>query len=238
MIRREKIVFDIYGHRGYPVRFPENSMASFNYTIQHGADGIETDVQQTIDGALVIMHDELIDRTTNGNGWIKDMTLAELHQYQLVNGEQVPLLADVLDLLAPTEIQLNLEFKTSKVHYPGIEAAVHQLVMAKKMAGRTVYSSFDADTLRRLHTVAPHQPLALLTTKTGEIPKFDALRPILSALHMEHYQPQIDFPQRLWTVDDPLEIRSAMGDTNVVGIITDDFERAMQIRQSRLAMRA
>lgn len=45
MIRREKIVFDIFGHRGYPVRFPENSMASFNYTIQHGADGIETDVQ-------------------------------------------------------------------------------------------------------------------------------------------------------------------------------------------------
>lgn len=229
------MTFDIYGHRGFPVRFPENSMASFAYTIAHGADGIETDVQETKDGALVIIHDEKIDRTLNGHGWIKDMTLAELHQYQMANGERVPLLSDVLDLMAPSGIKLNLEFKTSKVHYPNIEEKVHREIVVRDMAARTIYSSFDSDTLRRLHAIAPTQQLGVLTMQSGKVPKFTALKPILATLHVEQYQPQIDFPQLLWTVDDPHEIRRAMHDKQVFGIITDNFERAMRIREEEMA---
>ena len=62
----------IYGHRGYPARFPENSLQGFEYACEHGIDGIETDVQMSADGHLVIMHDERVDRTTDGTGWIAD----------------------------------------------------------------------------------------------------------------------------------------------------------------------
>ena len=64
----------IYGHRGYPARFPENSLQGFEYACEHGIDGIETDVQMSADGHLVIMHDERVDRTTDGTGWIADLT--------------------------------------------------------------------------------------------------------------------------------------------------------------------
>ena len=73
----------IYGHRGYPARFPENSLQGFEYACEHGIDGIETDVQMSADGHLVIMHDERVDRTTDGTGWIADLTLPALAQHCL-----------------------------------------------------------------------------------------------------------------------------------------------------------
>ena len=67
-----------FGHRGYSGKYPENTLLSFEKAIEAGVDGIELDVQFSKDGELVIIHDETLERTTTGKGWVKDHTLEEL----------------------------------------------------------------------------------------------------------------------------------------------------------------
>ena len=69
--------------------YPENTMIAFKKAIEKGADGIETDVHLTKDGKCVLIHDETIDRTSNGQGWIKDFTYNELLKYEFKNNKDV-----------------------------------------------------------------------------------------------------------------------------------------------------
>ena len=93
-----KIETKIFGHRGYPAKFAENSLEGFEYALENGADGIEFDVHLTRDQVPVVMHDEKINRTTDGKGNIKDYTHEELQQFHLENGETIPDLKDVFEL--------------------------------------------------------------------------------------------------------------------------------------------
>ena len=68
----------IYGHRGSMGTMPENTLLRFRHALELGVDGIELDVQLTKDGQLVVIHDEKIDRTTNGTGYVKDFKLNEI----------------------------------------------------------------------------------------------------------------------------------------------------------------
>ena len=86
----------IFGHRRYPAKFPENSLSGFSYAIDHAIDGLEFDVHLTKDNIPVIMHDEKINRTTNGHGKIRQYTFDELQQFQLSNGETIPSLEQLL----------------------------------------------------------------------------------------------------------------------------------------------
>ena len=78
--------------------FPENSLKGFAYAIDHGIDGLEFDVHLTKDNVPVIMHDEKIDRTTDGTGEIRSYTLKQLRQFHLSDGETIPMLAELLAL--------------------------------------------------------------------------------------------------------------------------------------------
>ncbi|HBQ42653.1 MAG TPA: glycerophosphodiester phosphodiesterase, partial [Lactobacillus acetotolerans] len=89
----------VFGHRGYPAKFAENSLEGFRYAATHGAEGIEFDVQLTKDGVPIVMHDEKVDRTTDGTGWVKDFTFSEIRKLHLANGEPVPELKEVLAIL-------------------------------------------------------------------------------------------------------------------------------------------
>ena len=77
LIKRRKIKSKIFAHRGYSGNYPENTMLAFKKAIECGVDGIELDVQLTKDGEVVIIHDETIDRTTNGKGYVVDYTYEE-----------------------------------------------------------------------------------------------------------------------------------------------------------------
>ena len=70
----------IFGHRGAKGTYPENTLLSFKKAIEIGVDGLELDVHVTKDGEVVVIHDETLDRTTSGSGWIKDLTLAEIRK--------------------------------------------------------------------------------------------------------------------------------------------------------------
>lgn len=218
----------IYGHRGYPARFPEKSLQGFEYACEHGIDGIETDVQMSADGHLVIMHDERVDRTTDGTGWIADLTRTQLKGMRLANGEHIPSLREALTVLSHYDVMVNIEFKTGKIRYPGIEALTQDYVEQFDMQDRVIYSSFNHDSINVVHTLAPKMKTAWLTSRVlmgATLPSY------LEAVHIEHYNAHLDKAQRVWTVDDPLQMKQLMREKYVVGLITNRFEEAMDMRE-------
>ena len=89
----------IMGHRGSPFEEPENTLRSFRRALAVGVAAVELDVQLTKDGRLIVIHDETLDRTTNGRGPVRDFTLAELKKLDAGRGEPVPSLEEVFDLV-------------------------------------------------------------------------------------------------------------------------------------------
>ncbi|MBI4795801.1 MAG: glycerophosphodiester phosphodiesterase [Deltaproteobacteria bacterium] len=90
---------NIIGHRGAAASEPENTLRSFRRALDAGAAAVELDVQMTKDGRLAVIHDETVDRTTNGRGWVKDFTLAELQRLDTGQGERIPALEEVVELV-------------------------------------------------------------------------------------------------------------------------------------------
>ena len=95
----------IYAHRGYSAKYPENTLAAFRATAELAVEGVEFDVHLTADRKVVVIHDEKIDRTSNGSGYVKDMTFEELRQYDYGSwfseefvGEVIPTLIEVLEV--------------------------------------------------------------------------------------------------------------------------------------------
>ena len=140
----------VYAHRGFSGLYPENTLLAFEHALEVGATGIELDVQLTADGEIVVIHDEKIDRTTNGSGLVAQYTLAQLQKFDAGSwfspkyaGLTIPTLEEVLKLIKDTDILLNIEIKTGIVDYPGLEKKVLELVKRYKMQKRTIYSSFN-----------------------------------------------------------------------------------------------
>lgn len=146
----------IWAHRGASAYAPENTLPAFALAVEQGADGVELDLQRTRDGHLVVIHDETIDRTSTGSGRVVDHTLGELRRYDYSAGRpgfagtRIPTLDEVLTLLAPTNLVVNVELKNSIELYPGMEAELEALVAASGMADRVIYSSFNHYSLRTL----------------------------------------------------------------------------------------
>ncbi len=153
----------IFAHRGLPVKFAENSLEGFRYAAKHGAEGVEFDVHMTKDKVPVVMHDEEIDRTTDGSGYIKDYTLNEIRKFHLKNGEPVPMLRELFEILQDKDLYINLEFKTNKIHDKGIEAIVLALVKEYHFVHPIIFSSFNYQTLKNCQQIDPHQQYCFLT---------------------------------------------------------------------------
>ena len=113
----------VWGHRGASGYAPENTLPAFKMAADMGADGVELDIQLTSDGEIVVCHDETIDRTSNGAGWLKDFTFKELRRLDFSNGNaayegvKIPTMEEVFDLLQPTGLVINIELKTGIIFY-------------------------------------------------------------------------------------------------------------------------
>jgi len=222
----------VFGHRGYPAKFPENSLAGFRYAVAHGIEGIEFDVQLTKDLVPVIMHDERIDRTANGTGLIQDYTLAELRHFQLAAGELIPTLAEFLTLVSNQDVQLNLEFKTNNIQYPGIEKIVMGMVNATPLRHPVIYSSFHLPTLKTCQQLAPDESYCWLTDQPVVNAAAFVANEHLSGLHLSHYQDDVPVAERIWTVDDPA-LAEKLFAKHVAGIFTDDFVGMTRLRDQK-----
>jgi glycerophosphoryl diester phosphodiesterase len=150
----------LIGHRGYPALCPENTLASFEGAMQAGCDMIELDVTLTKDRKVVVIHDDTLDRTTNGKGPVRGHALAEIKALDAGSWfdarfaeERVPELSEVIKLTAGRSM-LNIEIKESAFEaiYP-VDAIEHQVVKLVKTSGamdRVIISSFDKRFLERI----------------------------------------------------------------------------------------
>ena len=146
----------LFGHRGYSDQYSENTMLAFSKAIESGFDGIETDVHKTKDGVLVLCHDEKINRTSDGKGYIKDMTYEELCVYNFgtkENPQRISLLKELLELCKGKNVKINLEIKTNKIQYPGIELESYQMIKEMGMLDQVLFSSFYVDSLYKLRAI-------------------------------------------------------------------------------------
>jgi glycerophosphoryl diester phosphodiesterase len=140
----------IIAHRGSPNDLPENTLIGFECAIQHGADLIELDVHQTADGHIVVIHDETLNRTTNGSGAVHAMTLAELQVLdagswmgQDFRGENIPTLADAL-ALTEGRAGLVIDLKTGSDQYPSIEERIVDLLARMNRLDDVIIISGDS----------------------------------------------------------------------------------------------
>ena len=161
----------IFAHRGFSGYYPENTMLAFQKVAEETvADGIELDIQLTKDGEIVIMHDEMLDRTTNGSGWLKDDTLEELKMLSVgvnVKGffprQTIPTLREYFTWLKTTKLITNIELKTSYFEYEGIEEKLIAMVKEFGLEDQIWYSSFNHYTVARIKKLMPEAKCGLLT---------------------------------------------------------------------------
>lgn len=159
------------GHRGAAGYCPENTFASFNKALELGVDFLEIDLQMTKDGELIIIHDPTVNRTTNGKGKVKDLTLKEIHQldagswfHPRFSGEKVPIFSEFLDKYAGVT-GLLIELKKPSL-YPHIEEKVaNELIKRGLESGENkqiIIQSFDKISLKRFHHLLPSVPIGVL----------------------------------------------------------------------------
>ncbi|MEK5060360.1 glycerophosphodiester phosphodiesterase [Paenibacillus sp. FSL H7-0326] len=147
-------------HRGYSSLAPENTMAAFELAMEQAqVQWIELDVQLSRDGYPVVIHDYRLERTTNGKGFVKDMTLHELKQLDAGSwkskkyaGERIPTLAEVLERIRG-RVKLNIELKTTGDMYPHMPAAVLRELFGRWNEADYVITSFDRRSLVKVKLI-------------------------------------------------------------------------------------
>jgi len=136
----------LIAHRGGPAYKPENTLAAFRNALQIGVDWLEFDVQRTQDGVLVVIHDETVDRTTNGTGRVEGMTFEQIRALDAGEGEQVPTFAEVIALAKEAGVSILPEAKSPDL-YPGIEADMLNEIKEAEYLAQTGIQSFKHELL-------------------------------------------------------------------------------------------
>lgn len=161
---------NIWARRGSSMMNPENTLLAFRKAAElEGITGIEFDVQLTKDGEIVVIHDEKVDRTTDGTGNVRDYTLNELKQLTISgDGEvhSIPTLRETFEMLAPycknKGLRLNIELKNSIIRYEGMEQKVIDMVSEFNLEDYVVYSSFNHDSIGLVKQIKADAEVAYL----------------------------------------------------------------------------
>ncbi len=239
-------------HRGASGRFPENTLTAFAAAIEAGAQMCELDVQLTRDGAVVVMHDDTVDRTTDGHGAVRGMTLEELRRLDAgvrfgdeFKGERIPTLEEVFALTSG-RCGLNIEIKAAngKGREAGIEAAVCELVSKQIVANgaleTAMVSSFDWPALAIVRHLEPRIRIGLLASRwparlvgaAFEL-RADTINPrsdmVTEDLCIAAHQRNLGV--YAWTADEPAEMRRLIA-CGVDGIMTNYPERLRELTEA------
>ncbi len=233
----------IWAHRGASGYMPENTLCAFQKAIDMGADGIELDVQLTKDGQIVVIHDEWIDRTSDGKGWVKDYTLEELRKFNYnkthpeVEHADIPTMREVFELIKPTNLVINIELKTSVVYYP-IEEAIVAMTKEFGMEDRVIYSSFSHSSACKIHEIDPSAKIGFLYADdpldmVGYATKYgaNALHPALYNLQHEGFVDEAHaagLEVNSWTINETEHIALACK-VGIDAIITNYPDKAREI---------
>lgn len=160
----------IIAHRGASGYEPENTLRACKRALEMGVHAIELDVHTAKSGELVVIHDDTIDRTTNGTGAVTEFTYQELQQYDAGEGEQIPTLAQVLELINK-EALVNLDLKSLSAAQPLAELIKRYVTKKQWSYDNFVVTAFDYDTVMEFHTHCPQVPIGIIFEKnlTGSI---------------------------------------------------------------------
>lgn len=212
----------VYAHRGSSGTDPENTLGAFRQAIVDGADGIEFDVHATSDGVPIVIHDRDVARTTDGKGFVDEMTLSEVKELNAGQGERVPTLEEVLDLTSG-RLKLYVEIKQRDI------AASVLATLAKYPQADWLIASFDFEILREARKLAPDAelwPIAVAATE-DLFSLAEELQTTALSLHLIGTTQEVIDRCRdaglgvdVWTVNDPGDAQR-MREVGAAAICTD-----------------
>ncbi|WP_025729552.1 glycerophosphodiester phosphodiesterase family protein [Atopobacter phocae] len=256
---------DIFAHRGSRSTHPENTLPAFYEAVRLGCEGLECDVHLSLDEQVIVMHDEQVDRTTNKEGLINFYTRMELSQMDAgswfykqpkvkkqPNSKErigVPTLIELLEALDEWNYRglLNIELKTTRHAYQGLEEKINEAVQAKEWPFKIVYSSFNPYSLIKMKRLDPSCQLAYLMFTLDPASLYFARYFEKEAWHISYvgfvelvqlasaseafkeYLEQVEI--RVWTTNLPEKIAYVFKN-NGNAVITDYPERAQFIRMA------
>lgn len=238
---------DIIAHRGYCVVAPENTIPAFEAALAYQPDMLEMDIHRTKDGHLVVIHDEKVDRTTNGTGFVKDLTLAEIksldagsYKQPIMQDVKIPTFTEFLTFLRDINFDqtLLLEIKTDHVSYPGIEQEILEMIASFRPKYHIIYQSFNLETLIRLRKLDAHVTIAALVFWASPKVYWLKIRGIFDYIHSDirilKKKPKIfwwsNIHMRIWTVDSEEDMRRVF-QAGLKGMITNQVALATRIRE-------
>ena len=210
---------NIWAHRGCSYAWPENTLQSFKAACKYPITGIELDIQLTKDKQIVVIHDESVDRTTDGNGNVRDFTLEELKRLRIETHPsffgkkrytQIPTIDEVFQLLKPycrkNGLLINIELKNSVYRYEGMEDLILETVRKWELQDYIVYSSFNPESVRLLKEKDFSVRTGILATAVSTCLDFvekypvDALHPHIKRLDVENLKDKTKLPVRAWNI--------------------------------------
>lgn len=234
----------IWAHRGASGYAPENTMEAFQMAIEMGADGIELDVQFTKDRQLVVVHDETIDRVSNGHGRVADYTLEELKHFTFNKTHpeyrdcRIPTLEEILTLMKPTGMTVNIELKTGVNFYDGIEDSVLRLVDRMQMQEQVIYSSFNHYSIMKVKELCSDAHVGFLycdgTLHMAEYARENQAEALHPSIHNMQYIDlipdckEMGIALHVWTVNDRSDMERMVG-LGVDAIITNYPDVAYEV---------
>ena len=232
----ERKIPKVWAHRGASGYAPENTIEAFERAVEMKADGVELDVQLTRDSQMVVIHDETVDRVSGVNGYVRDYTLQELRKLDVslpiagYRTVRIPTLAEVLETLRPTDLEINIELKTGVYFYPDLEEKVIRLVEDMKMTDRIWCSSFNHESVCRVKALCKTMRCGFLLSDViidvADYAKHYDMQALHPALYHIQDQNFIEKAKRqglnvhVWTVNRTEDMRT-LADAGVDALITN-----------------
>jgi glycerophosphoryl diester phosphodiesterase len=229
----------VIAHRGASAHAPENTLSAFELAVEQGADAIEFDVKLTQDGQVVILHDQTVDRTTNGSGDLRRLPLVAVRELDAgvrfpenYAGERIPLLSEVLEAVGK-KLFINIELTNYATPLDTLVPKVVELVKKFGLQERILFSSFFPHNLARAHKLLPEVPCGLLAWAGWmgwPARAFGFRRDVYQALHpnLAEVTPGLVYRVQaarrrvhVWTVNAEADLKRMIG-YGVDGFFTDD----------------
>jgi glycerophosphoryl diester phosphodiesterase len=237
----------VIAHRGASLYAPENTLAAFQKAVEQGADAVELDAKLCSTGEVMVIHDQTVDRTTQGEGRVNHMSLAMLKELDAgsffdvaFQGEKIPTLDEVFEAVGK-KIMINVELTNYASPFDDLALKIAALVKRHNLIGQVFFSSFMPWTLARVHRIDPEVPICLLTLKG--MGRGWLARIVSGMIHPSALQPQFtdvdhQFVEQAhqrglfvntWVVNNAEDMRRLIRD-GVDGLISDDPLLALKVR--------
>lgn len=220
------------GHRGAKGHLAENTLESFQWAIDFGVDGIEFDVHLSADGEIIVIHDETLDRTSNGSGLVKEMSAIELKALRIEKKYEIPILHEVFDIVNRNCL-INIELKAAETAQPVVDLIESYVLEKGWKYTDFLISSFDWPALQTVRDLHAEIPLGVLTSTDLDLAvsfaKFIKAETIHSYFHLLTAENTLEMQRQQlkvfsWTINEPEDIQKIKS-FKVNGIITDFPDR-------------